>query len=64
MEDLPAERVTPTRPFSQCGLDFASPVWTKIGGATSQKRYIAFFVCFATKAMHLELVSNLTKEAC
>ena len=64
MEDLPAERVTPTRPFSQCGLDFGSPVWTKIGGATSQKRYIALFVCFATKAVHLELVSNLTKEAC
>ena len=64
MGDLPAERVTSARPFSQCGLDFAGPVWTKIGGATIQKRYIALFVCFATKAVHLELVSNLTKEPC
>ena len=64
MGDLPAERVTPARPLSQCGLDFAGPVRTKLGGAISQKRYIALFICFATKAVRLELVSNLTKEAC
>ena len=29
MGELPAERVTPARPFSQCGSDFAGPVWTK-----------------------------------
>ena len=64
MADLPAERVTPSRPFSQCGLDFAGPIITKIPGMNGQKRYVAVFVCFVTKAVHLELVSNLTKEAC
>ena len=64
MADLPAERVTQARPFSQCGLDFAGPVMTKLPDSACQKRYIALFVCFITKAIHLELVSNLTKEAC
>ena len=45
-------------------MDFADPVLTKLQGADSQKRYIALFVCFVTKAVHLELVSNLTEEAC
>ena len=64
MADLPAERVTPVRPFSLCGLDFAGPFITKLPECEGQKRYIALFVCFVTKAVHLELVSSLTKEAC
>ena len=59
MADLPAERVTQARPFSQCGLDFAGPIMTKLPDSACQKRYIALFVCFITKAIHLELVSNL-----
>ena len=64
MADLTAERVTQARPFSLCGLDFAGPILTKLPGSECQKRYIALFICFVTKTIHLELVSNLTKEAC
>ena len=63
MADLPAERVIPTRPFSQCAIDFAGPIITKLPGTNDQRRYVAVIVCFATKAVHLELGSNLTKEA-
>ena len=60
MVDLPAERVTASRPLANTGIDFAGPLMTK----PNKKTYIALFVCFATKALHLELVSDLTKEAC
>ena len=60
MADLPAERITASKPFQTCGLDLAGPIFTK----SNQKTYIAFFVCFVIKAVHIELVEDLTKEAC
>ena len=60
MADLPLERITPSRPFSQSGLDFAGPLKVKCSG----KVYIAIFVCLSTKAVHMELVGNLSKDAC
>ena len=60
MADLPAERITPANPFEICGLDLAGPIYTKPG----VKTYIAIFVCFVIKAVHIELVTDLTKESC
>ncbi|GFW90786.1 integrase catalytic domain-containing protein [Trichonephila clavipes] len=66
MGDLPTHRVTPSRPFSVCGVDYSGPI-NILGyrgrGAKTTKGYIALFVCFVTKALHLELVSDLTSEA-
>ena len=59
MADLPAERITVAKPFQKTG-HFAGPISTK----TSPKTYIACFVCFVVKAVHIELVGDLTKEAC
>ena len=64
MADLPAERVTPARPFSNCGIDFAGPFTIKNKSQKTEKIYIAIFVCMSTKAVHMELVSSLTKEDC
>lgn len=66
MGELPTPRVTPSRPFSSCGVDYAGPVLVREGrrrGARNTKAYVSVFVCLATKAVHLELVSDLTTEA-
>ncbi|XP_046391614.1 uncharacterized protein LOC124159748 [Ischnura elegans] len=66
MSDLPAERTTPARPFSVAGLDYAGPFYlrtTKGRGHRSYKGYVALFVCFATRAIHLEAVSDLTAHS-
>ncbi|CAB0041910.1 unnamed protein product [Trichogramma brassicae] len=59
MGDLPMERVRVALPFSKVGVDYAGPFHVRAfhgRGRTSVKSYIAVFVCFVTKAVHLELV--------
>ncbi|XP_018359963.1 PREDICTED: uncharacterized protein LOC108759145 [Trachymyrmex cornetzi] len=66
MSDLPSTRVTPSHPFTHTGLDFGGPFIIrehKRRNARKLKAYICIFVCFSTKAMHIELVADLTSEA-
>nr|XP_012216490.1 PREDICTED: uncharacterized protein LOC105668617 [Linepithema humile] len=66
MGSLPAGRVTVSRPFSHCGVDYAGPLIlreNKRRNARNHKAYIAVFVCFATKGVHIEPVSDLSSEA-
>jgi len=66
MADLPASRVTPSFPFNNVGTDFAGPFVLKpmFGRKNvSFKVYIAIFVCFSTKALHLEVVNDLSAIA-
>ncbi|CAG4952078.1 unnamed protein product [Colias eurytheme] len=66
MGDLPAARTNITRPFYHTGVDFTGFVDIKSQkgrGVRCTKGYIAVFVCMATKAIHLELVSDLTASA-
>ncbi|XP_043865270.1 uncharacterized protein LOC122757385 [Drosophila mojavensis] len=53
------------RPFAHCGVDFCGPVnvYLRIQGKAPRKAYIAIFVCFATKAVHIEVVSDLSTDA-
>jgi hypothetical protein len=62
MGDLLASRMTPGHPFITSGLDYAGPFQvrtTKGRDHRSYKAYVALFVCFVTRALHLELVSDL-----
>ncbi|KAL4083194.1 hypothetical protein QTP88_028524 [Uroleucon formosanum] len=66
MGDLPKERIQPGRAFATTGMDFAGPVKIKVStrrNAQTLKAYICVFVCFATKAVHIELVSDLSTDA-
>ena len=66
MGQLPIERVTPDPIFSKTGVDYAGPVYIKQGYTRKPvvlKAYICVFVSLSVKAVHLELVSDLTSES-
>lgn len=66
MGSLPTARLTPTRPFKVCGIDYAGPILIrdrKTRNYKTTKVYICLFICFVTKAVHIELVSELTSDA-
>ena len=66
MGNLPPERVTPDPPFNKVGVDYAGPLYVKYGYVrkpTVVKAYVCIFVSLSIKAVHLELVSDLTSEA-
>ena len=66
MGDLPAHRLSPQRPFAVTGLVYAGPIpvlFSKGRGAKSTKGYVAIFICFVSRATHIEIVSDLTSEA-
>lgn len=66
MSDLLESRTTaPTKVFERCGIDYAGPLYYKEGTRKAFKHikcYLAIFVCFVTKAIHIELASDLTSE--
>lgn len=59
---LPADRITRSDPFDVIGVDFAGPLMSNDGGGV-RKCYIAVFTCAVTRAVHLELVSDLSARA-
>ncbi|GBN79849.1 hypothetical protein AVEN_126520-1 [Araneus ventricosus] len=66
MGDLPPERVTPSSPFQNAGLDLCGSFLIQYKGqrkGTYQKVYVVIFVCMATKAVHINFVSDLTADA-
>ncbi|XP_055906323.1 uncharacterized protein LOC129941659 [Eupeodes corollae] len=64
MGNLPTDRVQPARAFLKSGVDFCGPFQTtyKLRRQRTSKSYVAVFVCFVVKAVHLEVVSDLTTE--
>lgn len=66
MAALPAARVTPSRPFSHTAMDYSGAIMirsSKGRGHHATKGYVSVFVCLATKAVHIEAVSDLTSAA-
>lgn len=66
MGNLPMHRVAMARPFSSTGVDFCGPIFIREGRRKNSKHikaYVAVWVCMATKAVHLEVVSDLSTDA-
>ncbi|GBN32404.1 hypothetical protein AVEN_142786-1, partial [Araneus ventricosus] len=66
MGDLPEERCTPSLPFNITGVDFCGPFYIKNKFQRKgplQKIYVSIFICFVTRAVHFEIVSDLTSDS-
>ncbi|KHJ76272.1 integrase core domain protein [Oesophagostomum dentatum] len=59
MISLPADRVVLTKPFENTGCDFMGPLLSK----TQEKMYVCLYTCLTTRAVHLELVENMSTAA-
>jgi len=58
---LPASRVRGSCPFSRSGVDFFGPLLVK-SQEGAQKVWICLFSCMVTRAVHLELIQDMTTE--
>jgi len=66
MGDLPTSRTQISRPFTNCGVDFAGSFTIRCTNHRSPKHlkhYAAFFVCLVTRAVHIESVCDLSTKA-
>lgn len=67
MGELPISRTTiVSKPFTNTMVDFTGAVFvktSKMRNAKVMKAYICIFACMSTKAVHIELVSDLSAEA-
>jgi len=62
----PLERITPDSVFGRVGLDYAGPFLVKYGFVRKPvvvKAYLCIFISLTVKAVHLELVSDLTSKS-
>ncbi len=67
MADLPSDRLTPAPPFTFVGVDVFGP-WSVVtrktrGGQSSNKRWAVLFTCLTIRAVHIELVEEMTSSA-
>ena len=62
MADLPDERVEASPPFTHVGMDCFGPLMTKSGRKVF-KRYGLLFTCMCSRAVHLEMLDDLTTDA-
>lgn len=67
MAELPGERIQPGKPFFHTGVDYAGPFELKMisgkGEDVRRKCWIAIFVCLKTRAIHIDVVTDLSSIA-
>ena len=60
---LPAFRITKSDPFQITGLDYTGALRVKGTANEIKKAYIVLFTCATTRAIHLEIVEDLTGQS-
>lgn len=62
MSELPKQRLDPSPPFTFCGMDCFGPFLTK-NARKVHKRYGLLFTCFCCRAVHIEMLDDMTTDA-
>ncbi|XP_066596904.1 uncharacterized protein [Prorops nasuta] len=65
MGELPSSRVRPALPFAHTGVDSCGPFFIKERKYRNRNRikvYVCVFICMVVKAVHFEVVSDMTTE--
>ncbi|CAB4040094.1 E3 ubiquitin- ligase DZIP3 [Paramuricea clavata] len=61
---LPVFRITKDHPFTYTGVDFAGPLYVKqVKAVAMEKVYMVIYTCAVSRAVHLDVVSDMTAEA-
>ncbi|XP_068240028.1 uncharacterized protein [Palaemon carinicauda] len=62
MADLPADRLEPSPPFSNVGIDLFGPYYIK-EGRKELKRYSVIFTCLVSRSIHIETANTLQSDS-
>ncbi|XP_053390985.1 uncharacterized protein LOC128553823 [Mercenaria mercenaria] len=60
---LPKMRVQDAPPFTVTGVDFTGALYVRNRNNAEKKAYICLFTCASTRAVHLEVVPDLSEES-
>ncbi|XP_045157295.2 uncharacterized protein LOC123523710 [Mercenaria mercenaria] len=60
---LPKMRVQDAPPFTVTGVDFTGALYVRNRKDAEKKAYICLFTCASTRAVHLEVVPDLSEES-
>ena len=62
--NLPSFRIDHSTPFSYTGVDYFGPLYVKCSSKlpSCEKVWVLLFTCATSRAVHLELVSDMTSE--
>ena len=61
MSPWPRKKVAQSAPFTYTGLDYFGPLYIQ-GESSKEKVWVCLFTCVTVRAIHLELVKDMTAE--
>lgn len=61
---LPEMRVNYSSPYTCAAMDYFGPLYIRADSIKEEKRWVCLYTCLAVRAIHLEVVKDLTAEEC